>query len=293
MRESFYHAACAITGATNPVDAERDVWTYFSGHRNGWPLVNARGERLGFWRDRQPGLRNGDFVGQTASDLVNETDGSCRSWAELFREALAIHGVAATVKAVRPKLTAVDSQLGLPTFTIPGHDGRGSLTRTVGLLVKPFRWKRIGELSPFPFNTEDFVVNQAGYLWKLNDPADRATVQWPHPDVVDLGRSTHGSPEARGIFADHAVVVVNRDGQEYWYDPAFGFGPHPSLLGYEAELLGRGERNPGGLFAIVGWKRERQTDPATGANDERNAGLLLAAAPAPPGPLLEAVDPRA
>ena len=72
----------------------------------------------------------------------------------------------------------------------------------------------------------------------------------------------------------------------------FGFGPHASLIEYENDLLGRGEADHGGLFAIIGWKRERRTNPATGGIEEYNGGLLLGAAPPPPGPMLEAVDPE-
>ena len=58
-----------------------------------------------------------------------------------------------------------------------------------------------------------------------------------------------------------------------------------------ARWLGRGEENSGGLFAIVGWKRELVTDAATGKTEERSGGLLLGAAPPPPTPVLEACDP--
>jgi hypothetical protein len=68
-------------------------------------------------------------------------------------------------------------------------------------------------------------------------------------------------------------------------------GPHTSLLEYENDLLGRGEENPGGLFSIIGWKRQMNHNPVTGQMEEISEGLLLGAAPAPPGPMLEALDP--
>ncbi len=289
--ESYYHVACAIPGAATAVEAERTVWAHFTGHRQGRPVVNARGQRLGFWRDRSVGHGNNDYIGRKAFELVTETDGSCRSWAELFREALAVHGIDSVIRVVRPRASAVHPKLGLPTFNVPTVGGGSSIIRTVGVLVKPFKWKPAGERSPFRFDRTQYVVNNARFAWKLNNVVDPDAIRWPDADLHDMTRSSHDSREARGLFGNHAVVVVQRDGQEFWYDPSFGFGPHPSLLEYENELFGRGEENPGGLFSIVGWKKETHVNPVTGLTEERNGGILLGAAPAPAGPILEAVDP--
>jgi hypothetical protein len=169
--------------------------------------------------------------------------------------------------------------------------------RTIGILAKPFKWKPQNELKPVPFTREEAEVNTARFLWKVDNPVDPAAFDWPEVDAIDLFRPGHTSPEegqcVHGMFGNHAVVLVKHaDGAEAWYDPSFGLGPHRSLLDYENDLLGRGEEYPGGLFAIVGWKRELRTNPTTGVTEEHNAGLLLGAAPPPPGPVLEAVDPE-
>ena len=95
------------------------------------------------------------------------------------------------------------------------------------------------------------------------------------------GHTAPGESETvRGIFGNHAVVLAKRpDGGEAWYDPSFGLGPHNSLLDYENDLLGRGEENPGGLFAIIGYKRQMNHNPVTGETQESSDGLLLGAAP--------------
>ncbi len=172
-------------------------------------------------------------------------------------------------------------------------DGRGgkTVTRTVGILVARFRWKPADQLSPQPFTVEDGELHTARFIWKLNNPVDPHAAQWPDPDVIDLLRPSHGVESTRGIFGNHAVVLVQNGSEESWYDPSFGLGPFGSLLEYEDGLLGRGEPNPGGLFAIVGWKRREKLDSDAGQLDQSSAGLLLGAAPAPPGPMLEAVDP--
>jgi hypothetical protein len=158
-RESFYHVACAVSGATNPMQAERDVWAHFTAFRMGRFVTNARGQRLGFWRDRKPGVGQQDVITRNADDLIRCTDSSCRGWAELLREALAVHGINARVRAVQPKLSLVHPRLGLPMFHVPDGRGGRTLTRTVGILVKPFRWKPAEKLSPFPFTGEQAVVN--------------------------------------------------------------------------------------------------------------------------------------
>jgi hypothetical protein len=295
-RESFYHVACAAAGATNPMQAERDVWAHFTAFRMGRFVTNARGQRLGFWRDRKPGVGQADVISRTADDLIRLTDSSCRGWAELFREALAIHGISSIVRAVQPKLSLVHPRLGLPMFLVPDGRGGNTVTRTVGILVKPFRWKPAEEISPFPFSAEQAVVNPGRFLWKIDNPVDPFTAHWPQPDAEDLLRSGHTAPDegdsVRGVFGNHAVVLVQRPGGVMaWYDPSFGLGPHNSLLDYENDLLGRGEENPGGLFAIIGWKRQVNHNPVTGQMQESSDGLLLGAAPAPPGPVLEALDP--
>ena len=267
-RESFYHVACAVAGAKNAEQAQRDVWSSFTGFRNGRFVTNARGQRLGFWRDQKPGSEQTKFIDRTAQDLVTLTDSSCRAWAELFREALAMHGIAATVRAVRPKLSLVHPRLGLPTFTVPDGRGGSTVTRTVGILVKPFKWTPQNQLTPSPFSPQQAMVHAGGFRWKLNNPIDAGTATWPQTDAEDLLRPSHTLPQdagqTRGIFGNHAVVLVKNANGETWYDPSFGFGPHSSLKNYEDELLGRGEENHGGLFAIVGWKREEKTNPATG-----------------------------
>jgi hypothetical protein len=296
-RESFYHVACAVSGATNPMQAQRDVWAHFTAFRMGRFVTNARGQRLGFWRDRKPGVGQQDVISRNADDLVRCTDSSCRGWAELLREALAVHGIEARVRAVQPKLSLVHPRLGLPIFNIPDGRGGRAVTRTVGILVKPFRWKPAQEISPFPFKGEQAVVNPGRFLWKIDNPVDPYTARWPQADAEDLLRAGHTAPgegeTVRGVFGNHAVVLVQHPGGgQAWYDPSFGLGPHNSLLEYENDLLGRGEENPGGLFAIIGWKRQTNHNPVTGQMDEFNEGLLLGAAPAPPGPLLEALDPN-
>ena len=296
-RESFYHVACAASGATNPMQAQRDVWAHFTAFRMGRFITNARGQRLGFWRDRKPGVGQDDMITRSADDLVRCTDSSCRGWAELFREALAIHGIAATVRAVQPKLSLVHPRLGLPMFLVPDGRGGNTVTRTVGILVKPFRWKPAAEISPFPFSPEQATVNAGRFFWKIDNPVDPFSARWPQRDAEDLMRPGHTAPgeseTVRGIFGNHAVVLVKRpDGGEAWYDPSFGLGPHNSWLDYENDLLGRGEENPGGLFAIIGYKRQMNHNPVTGETQESSEGLLLGAAPAPPGPLLEALDPN-
>jgi len=259
-------------------------------------VTNARGQRLGFWRDRKPGVGQGDVISRNADDLIRCTDSSCRGWAELLREALAIHGISAIVRAVQPKLSLVHPRLGLPMFLVPDGRGGQTVTRTVGILVKPFRWKPAAEISAFPFSAEQAVVNPGQFLWKIDNPVDPFTATWPQPDAEDLLRPGHTAPDegvtVRGVFGNHAVVLVQRSaGAIAWYDPSFGLGPHNSLLEYENDLLGRGEENPGGLFAIIGWKRQLNHNPVTGQMEEFSDGLLLGAAPAPPGPLLEALDP--
>jgi hypothetical protein len=169
--------------------------------------------------------------------------------------------------------------------------------RTIGMLVKPFKWKPQAELASFPFTRDEAEFNAAKFLWKIDNPVDPGAFNWPAPDVEDGLRPGHTSPEerdqCRGMFGNHAVVLVkNADGTESWYDPSFGFGPHRSLIDYENDLLGRGEADHGGLFAIIGWKKEHRTNPATGQVEEVNGGLLLGAAPPPPGPVLEACDPE-
>lgn len=295
-RESFLHVATTLPGAKDARHAERDVWRHFTAFRRGKFLTNARGQRLGFWRECKPGVGQAEFISRNAQDLVQSTDSSCRGWAELFREALAAHGISASVRAVRPRLSAVHPRLGLPTFLIPDGAGGKALTRTIGILVKPFKWKPQNALSPIHFARDDAELNAGRFLWKVDNPVDPLAYNWPDPDAIDLLRPGHTSPQeghrVHGMFGNHAVVLVKRsDGAEAWYDPSFGFGPHASLLDYENDLLGRGEENHGGLFAIVGWKREERKNPVTGVIEEHNAGLLLGAAPPPPGPMLEAVDP--
>jgi len=295
-RESFYHVACAVSGATNPMQTQRDVWAHFTAFRMGRFVTNARGQRLGFWRDRKPGVGQQDVITRNADDLIRYTDSSCRGWAELLREALAVHGIDSRVRAVQPKLSLVHPRLGLPMFHVPDGRGGRTLTRTVGILVKPFRWKPAEEISPFPFTSEQAVVNPGRFLWKIENPVDPFTARWPQPDAEDLLRGGHTAPgegeTVRGIFGNHAVVLVQHPGGgQAWYDPSFGMGPHSSLLEYENDLLGRGEENPGGLFSIVGWKRQLNHNPVTGQIEEFCEGLLLGAAPAPPGPVLEALDP--
>ncbi len=294
-RESFYHVACITGSATNAIEAERNVWTSFTRFQRGQVLTNAKGQRLGFWRDNKPGPHQPHYITRDARDLVTHTDSSCRGWAELLHEAFAIHGIESAVRAVRPKPSAVLPRLGLPTFQIPNEAGIRSVVRTVGILVKPFKWKPQQELSPFPFAPEECEINAGGFKWKIDNPVDTGATDWPEPDVTDLLRLGHASTQEGnrigGMFGNHAVVLVQRDNRQSWYDPSFGFGPHESLLDYENTLLGRGEENHGGLFAIIGWKREMRVNPQTGATEEHNAGLLLGAAPPPPGAMLEAVDP--
>jgi len=295
-RESFYQVACAVPGARDQQQVERDIWRHFTAFHRGRFVCNANGRRLGFWRESKPGMDNAAFIARDARDLVMHADSSCRGWAELFREALAAHGIASTVRAVRPKLSAVHPRLGLPSFLAPDGRGGNMVLRTIGILVKPFKWTPQNQLAPFPFTREQAEFNVARFQWKIENPADPAAFDWPQADVQDMMRPGHTSTDERdtvgGMFGNHAVVLVKHaDGSEAWYDPSFGFGPHASLLSYENEMLGRGEVNHGGLFAIVGWKRERRLNPATGQVEDVNAGLLLGAAPPPPGPVLEAVDP--
>jgi len=43
------------------------------------------------------------------------------------------------------------------------------------------------------------------------------------------------------LFGQSAVVLVQQNSRETWYDPSFGFGPHDSLLNYEMICWARRE----------------------------------------------------
>ncbi len=134
--------------------------------------------------------------------------------------------------------------------------------RGAGLLVKGFVW---GEptIGDGPSDQEGDVVAPGAFRWKLNMRRDERCAIWNRPDVARLVGTGHMG-RRDGMFSEHAVVAVQRDGRDIVYDPTFGLGPHESLAAYQRDLMGDGQEDAGGVCAIVGYRPVMAKDPATG-----------------------------
>ena len=276
-RESFFHLACA--DSADRCTIEQSIWRRITGFRSAQPVTNARHEQLTFWREFSPGHSSDAYIRRDAQALVTETDSSCLGWADLFAEALAIHGIRSTVAGVKVDQASIVERFRVPTFDLP--DGRGNLKTCseVGLLIKPFHWQFANSDCPPP--EDGWSLNAGDFNHSIHHPAPYCSPTWRREEAVPLGTLCPSvSGTLPGFFANHAIVIIADENGSRIYDPAFAFGPHETLESYENELLGRGQPNSGGLFAVVGW----QLDPT--ANPPRVRNTILGAMPVPPYPIL-------
>lgn len=276
-RESFYHLACSAPADRCTI--EQAIWRRITGFQYGHSATNARHEPLTFWREFSPGRSTDAYIRRDAQALITATDSSCLGWADLFAEALAIHGIHSTVAGVKVDQASIAQRFRVPSFDIP--DGRGNLQTVseVGLLVKPFHWQFANADGTPP--DDGWNLDAGDFAHSIHHPAPHCSPAWRAEEAAPLGTPCPSeSGTLPGFFANHAIVIVADENGSRIYDPAFAFGPHDSLESYEDELLGRGQPDSGGLFAVVGW----QLDPT--ANPPRVRNTILGAMPVPPGPIL-------
>jgi hypothetical protein len=295
-RESFYYAACAVAGARTRREAQQNIWSYFASFHHGSFVTNARGQRMMFWRDHTPGAVDQAYLDRPAQGLVTACDSSCYGWADLLKEAMEIHGIKASVKAILPDPSRLAQLAKVPLFMVPNGRGGTQPLQMLGLLVRSFRWSATDAVHPPSANEPGWSVNVGDFRWTVNGPKDQWCVQWAQPDAADVGRATqprgsNGQPVS-GFFSNHAAVMVeSSDGTQTWYDPTFGLGPHSSLESYERDLLGKDTPTRGGLYALTAC-RVQMTPGVNGTPDQVGlSAIAFGAMPAPDAPVLAAVEP--
>jgi hypothetical protein len=292
-RQSFYHIACAIPGATYGREAQAGVWRHISNFHAGLGVTNARGQRLAYWGQVQPMQAALPYINRDAHGLIRAGDSSCLGWADLLRQCFAIHGIHSAVRVIIPQLDPA-SGLRVPSFTVPTASGPEQVSG-VAIVARSNRWSSRPGLSPGQGQCPGDVIDTGGFNWRYNLESNPSFIGWPQSDVEELGRSSHNLPPGAtmplGAFLNHAVVRVKGSEGELWYDPSYGLGPFASLADYEDALLGRETQTPGGFYAVVGYRLWSRTNPATGQAEPILAGLFAGAAPAPPGRHFRDVDP--
>ena len=208
-------------GARTAAEAEQAVWVEMCRHRLGSYVTNAAGEPLTFWLpDDSVGQRSMVYASRGAQDLVRTGDSSCKGWSDLFREALAIHGIRAKLWIVAPDPDAPG--LRVPQLLAPDGKGGQVPLRGVGLLVKGFIWGDPRSTPPRPTHPATSSPPEAS-PGNSTRRDERCAVS-RRPDVARMVGMGHlGRRE--GMFSEHAVVAVQRDGRDIIYDPTFGLGP--------------------------------------------------------------------
>jgi len=228
-RESYFYISCdAADGENLPSSIVWKLRSRFStSARGGASITNAGRQRLGFWRP----------TGQmSATELVNDTSGQCRAWAELFNQCLLVQGLQQYAKGVR----GITPNTG--DFARP--DGTVSLRMTIPV----YSWGQPTQATPweYTYNARSVPQNVVGYAHWPKPP--------PDPECSYVSCLAHDNSNAPSEWLSHCIAVMEFPGGEYLFDPSYGnnvvAADIESLAAFENDMFTRSGAVAGGFHVL-------------------------------------------
>ena len=273
--ESYYHVACAAPAKT-AAEAEQAVWSKCAATASAptSPMPPANPSPSG-----SPTTPSDSAPWSTppAAPRTSSAPGtaSCKGWSDLFREALAIHGIRASFGSSRP--IPMPPVCASPSCSHRTAKAARSPSAASGCWSKASSGAIPRSTPPRPTHPATSSPPEAS----PGNSTCAATNAAPSGAARNVARMVGMGHLGRreGMFSEHAVVAVQRDGRDIIYDPTFGLGPHESLPAYQRNLMGDGEEDVGGLCAIVGYRPALAPDPATGRPRPSASRLCSSALP--------------
>ena len=192
-QETLFVLACKnAKGKTQASDITTGIWGEFTDRK----VTKANGIQMSYYKSYLCNV-------VTAEELINQGDGQCGSWADLFVKLLKVHGI--------------DNQNEVVEVV---SDGGAN-----GLVVKDWNFANNGT-SGHPTYTY------------LNIPSsnliDNASYNWRYSEVSDVaGIEGQGNPNPASYFNLHYIVEI----QGVFYDPSYGTS-YSSLAGLDANISG-------------------------------------------------------